>query len=253
MSKDRITITIPSWDKFNPRKDLKTNPWFRLDREIISSPDLHDQPAASKWAMVAIMALCCRKAGYVTATKKYIATQIGITSKELNTALQWLEETSFILVTYGSVRVNESNIETPVQEFESNIQSDVRYVTERNVTRRNETERDETRLSCQPAVDWADVWNSHCGSLPKINSLSKKRTEQIRLRLLENPDPQYWISVFQKLSQSSFAISGNWASFDWLIKNDTNHAKVSEGNYDDKPVANSQFTPQPYMKNPLED
>ncbi len=81
-----------------------------------------------------------------------------------------------------------------------------------------------------------DMYNDTCVSFPKVNKLSEKRKKAIRARL-----KSYTLEDFKKLFQmaegSSF-LKGqnnkNWsATFDWLIQ-DSNMAKVLDGNYADK-------------------
>lgn len=81
-----------------------------------------------------------------------------------------------------------------------------------------------------------DLYNATCVSFPKVTALSADRQKHIAARL-----KQYGVEkikvVFQKAEASSFLKGENnrkWkANFDWLI-NETNFAKVLDGNYDDK-------------------
>jgi hypothetical protein len=95
------------------------------------------------------------------------------------------------------------------------------------------------RGTAVPAQVLFEIWNQNCGSLPKVKALNDDRKRKIRSRLLKHPSSEYWTSTIKRLAASDFACSGKWASFDWLIKNDTNHAKVAEGNYDNKKKYNS--------------
>ena len=84
--------------------------------------------------------------------------------------------------------------------------------------------------------DIVDLFNTTCVSFPKVTALSADRQKHIAARL-----KQYGVEkikvVFQKAEASSFLKGENnrkWkANFDWLI-NETNFAKVLDGNYDDK-------------------
>ena len=81
-----------------------------------------------------------------------------------------------------------------------------------------------------------DLYNATCVSFPKVTALSADRQKHISARL-----KQYGVEkikvVFQKAEASSFLKGDNnrkWkANFDWLL-NETNFAKVLDGNYDDK-------------------
>lgn len=79
------------------------------------------------------------------------------------------------------------------------------------------------------------LWNEVAHpSLPRCQSLTKKRTGQAASRLKERPLEE-WRSVILKINESPFLLGGSdsgWrASFDWLLHPDT-ATKVLEGKYD---------------------
>ena len=81
-----------------------------------------------------------------------------------------------------------------------------------------------------------DIYNEICVSFPRLTVLSNKRKKAIKARLNTYSVEQIK-EVFTKAEASDF-LKGknnrNWqANFDWLI-NDTNMAKVLDGNYDNK-------------------
>lgn len=82
--------------------------------------------------------------------------------------------------------------------------------------------------------EFLNIWNAVSGPLPKVKGLNDTRKSKIKARLKEQPELSYWEAAIRRMAASSFCVEGKWATFDWLIKNDTNHIKVSEGNYDDK-------------------
>lgn len=84
--------------------------------------------------------------------------------------------------------------------------------------------------------DIVDLYNATCVSFPKVTALSGDRQKHIGARLKQYTIEQIE-TVFRKAEASSFLKGKNnrgWkANFDWLI-NETNFAKVLDGNYDDK-------------------
>lgn len=77
-----------------------------------------------------------------------------------------------------------------------------------------------------------ELWNSIAGSDKQISRITAKRREHLRARLKEQPEIEYWRGVFETFfDDMSWSAGKSWATFDWLIKNDTNHVKVSEGAY----------------------
>lgn len=82
----------------------------------------------------------------------------------------------------------------------------------------------------------ADMYNEICISFPKLTKLSDNRKKAIKARL-KTYSIEDLKRAFELAEQSDFlkgANNRNWsANFDWLM-NDTNLAKVLDGNYQNK-------------------
>jgi len=87
-----------------------------------------------------------------------------------------------------------------------------------------------------------DTWNEVCQplGLPVVKEVRGSRRQRVMARLREHPKVEFWQSVFASIRRSAF-LQGrskpanghpNWrASFDWLVQNDVNCVKVTEGRY----------------------
>ena len=105
----------------------------------------------------------------------------------------------------------------------------------RSDTRNKEIKKKRNTLVTSTDVSaFVEAWNELKGILPSVQKMTTKRTQKIKVRLAEEPDLEYWRSVIKKMAASDFCRSGKWASIDWLVANDNNHVKVSDGNYDNK-------------------
>ena len=82
-----------------------------------------------------------------------------------------------------------------------------------------------------------DLWNLHHGCLPSAQRFSTARASKDRLRVLANPDSEFWVRAILKMTESDFCKSGTWANYDWLVANDNNGVKAEGGNYDNKDAA----------------
>ena len=82
----------------------------------------------------------------------------------------------------------------------------------------------------------ADMYNDTCVSFPRLTKLSDQRKKAIRARLKKYSLDEIK-KVFEFAERSDFLKGNNnrnWsANFDWLI-NDSNMAKVLDGNYNNK-------------------
>lgn len=92
-----------------------------------------------------------------------------------------------------------------------------------------------------PYQDIADLWNSICVSLPKVQKLNDNRRQKIKCRCDEwGKTSEAWLQtaeeIFKRIQASDFLKGKNsheWtATFDWLFGNSGNSIKVMEGNYD---------------------
>lgn len=113
---------------------------------------------------------------------------------------------------------------SPEKEIEIKIEKEI------------EKEAYKTPVNYQEIVD---LFNDTCVSYPHVRTVTDKRKRAIKARLKKYSVDDFK-TLFQKAEASSFlkgSNSRNWsANFDWLL-NDSNMAKVLEGNYDDKKKA----------------
>lgn len=121
-------------------------------------------------------------------------------------------------------------------------------VTECNTEKEREKEREKEKdleKEKRDSTNYPEIismYNDTCVSFPRVTKLSENRKKAIRARLkVYTPDD--FKKMFEMAEASSFlkgANSRNWsATFDWLI-NDSNMAKVLDGNYQDR----QQGTPE---------
>lgn len=220
-----------NWGERNPRSDYKTIPWFRMDSDFYRNKKLYGLTVGEKWAWACLLGLAARenKNGIIEAQPDWIADELGISPKEIYRVVDVLESKGLLTVT---------NVTRTGHVRDTNAPRSLRT----NGTGRNETNErilsdsgsDSSLLS---ARNLFDLWNAHRGSLPGCVVLNETRRRKATARVTEKPDPAYWTTCVQKMAASSFCLEGKWATFDWLIANDNNHVKVSEGKYDNRDQA----------------
>lgn len=109
---------------------------------------------------------------------------------------------------------------------------------------KNESEKSENSAPAKDKINYqnyAEIWNTNTGKLPKIVSMSAARKSKLKTRIEEfkslGEDPEEtFVKICEKITSSMFLCGENdrgWkVTFDWLISNSTNWVKVIEGNYD---------------------
>jgi hypothetical protein len=86
-----------------------------------------------------------------------------------------------------------------------------------------------------------EIWNAETTApLPKALTLGSSRLRKVHARLREHA-PDWWQAAIRRVEASAFCRGANdrgWvATFDWLMANDENVAKVIEGKYDNRSAA----------------
>lgn len=106
---------------------------------------------------------------------------------------------------------------------------------EKDKEKEKEKDKEKDKEKVKDTINYqsiADMYNTICRSLPKVTKLSDSRKRAIKARLKSYTEDDLK-KAFELAEESDFLSgrSGSWnASFDWLM-NDTNLAKVLDGNY----------------------
>ncbi|MHB8303628.1 MAG: helix-turn-helix domain-containing protein [Acidobacteriaceae bacterium] len=111
-----------------------------------------------------------------------------------------------------------------------------------NRKKRQETSEEQepaARLAPEPAPvrpeEFADLWNAHRGKLPQVLEFGDSRRKKVQARMRQGVTRERFEGAVKECAAQPFLQGANgrsWsATFDWLIENDRNLAKVLEGNY----------------------
>jgi len=144
--------------------------------------------------------------------------------------------------------VVESEVQTVVQsEVQSVVESvDInKHKTKNNQKSNPDGLPEKTDAFSDQLATIRELYNSVCGSYPRLAKMSEARKKAVRARLRAGYTVEDFKRLFEMAEASSFLKGqNNWnwtATFDWLIA-DANIAKVLDGNYKDKPQ--SAYSPK---------
>ena len=165
-----------------------------------------------------------------------IASETGLTVKNVRTAIEHLKKTGELAVNrhpkfsvftiknynlYQSTGSQPATIEERNKEINNNISSDEDIC-------QNSAKND-------IYITIRELYNSVCGSYPRLVKMSESRKRAIKARINAGYTVDDFKTLFEKAEASDFLKGKNnrdWrATFDWLIC-DRNMAKVLDGNYD---------------------
>lgn len=188
--------------------------------------------------------------GSFVTSQQNLALETGLTLKNVRTALKHLENTGevavnrhpkFSVITIKNYDKHQSGGSQVAVEGQSGG-SQVATIEERKKERKEEYNKSPKGdyESSTPDSIYAtirELYNSVCGSYPRLVKMSDARKKAINARLKTGYTLDDFQTLFKKAEASDFlkgANKRNWsATFDWLIC-DSNMAKVLDGNYDAK-------------------
>jgi|LFRM01.2.fsa_nt_gb phage replication O-like protein O len=109
---------------------------------------------------------------------------------------------------------------------------------------RNNIKKIRNKSIC-PFSEIQNLFNTICKSLPAVQKMTDSRKEKLSKRWIEMPGLNEWSRLFTIVECTPFLKGQNdrgWkASFDWLIRNDTNIVGVLEGKYGNKPMGQDKY------------
>lgn len=187
--------------------------------------------------------------GSLVTSQQNMATETGLTIKNVRTALKHLENTGEVAVSrhpkFSVITVKNYN---QYQSSGSQMAVDGQSDGSRGVTIEEGKKERKEEYNKSPKGDYEsgtpensiyttirELYNSVCGSYPRLVKMSEARKKAINARIRAGYTHEDFRILFEKAEASEFlkgANKRNWrATFDWLIS-DTNMAKVLDGNYD---------------------
>lgn len=187
--------------------------------------------------------------GSLVTSQQNMAAETGLTIKNVRTALKHLENTGEVAVSrhpkFSVITVKNYN---QYQSSGSHMAVDGQSNGSRGATIEEGKKERKEEYNKSPKGDYEsgtpessvfitirELYNSVCGSYPRLVKMSDARKRAISARLKTGYTLDDFRLLFEKAEASDFlkgANKRNWsATFDWLIS-DTNMAKVLDGNYD---------------------
>lgn len=194
------------------------------------------------------------RGSFVSSLQK-LAEETNLSVREIRTAINHLKTTGevtskaypkFTVFTVNNYDLYQSDdMQIDKQETNNRQANDKQATTieegkkekreEGNINTSNEVLAESEPDSAIPYRMIQDLYNSVCGSYPRLVKMSEKRKKAIRARMNTGYALEDFRKLFEKAEASDF-LKGknkrNWsADFDWLIT-DGNMAKTLEGKYD---------------------
>lgn len=254
-----MKIKVLNWVEYNPRKDLKSMPWFRLNSDIGYSEKLFGLPNEAKWFWIFILSTCARKTnGEISINFNYTSYHSGVSEKNIKKYLELFENKGLLQITNGSDLISTDTIENVPNEQTNRHNEQVVLGREsinnlytKNHVEKNDLEYNAKHMKNNP-IAIKQLFRELCVGKGRISDnsmfVSPCTIENMKI-LFGYPDfqeNQQWIKYFENISKNSF-LNGTEKdfviTFDWIMKPD-NASKVLNGAYSSKKESDDNLIKQ---------
>ena len=238
MAAHQIEISIPNWEKYNPRNDRKSHVWFRLQNTFFSDQNVFDLANASKLTFIFLICEASKSnAGTFFLSINYASKMLGFSDKEFISVVNSLCDCGLVVTT--ATPTGNQSVATGNQSVATGSPTD-------RQTDRQTKESSGVETPAEPLPKIAKIWNQlKHNAMPQVRACGSSRKRHAELRWKENPCENFWTEVITRIGDSDFCRGKNqraWiADFDFLIRPETAH-KVLEGKYDN-PKTHSEVHP----------
>jgi hypothetical protein len=218
-----VIIKFKNWQKFNPRADVKSPSWVRLDHNLLNSPQFYSFEDDEIRAFLYLLceASKANKNGEVFINHEHARVQNRVQHQSLDRTIQKLQQLQ--VVEARTVRGRYAHGTHPYATNETN-----------ETNERIKASGDATKIELSLNEKAQEVWNQNCGTLPKSKVLNAKRCKLVGLRLKEIPDLKDWEIAVRRLAAMPFMCGENdrgWrADFDFFLEKGL--VKAFEGSYE---------------------
>lgn len=214
------------------KKDEGKHHWFSFPNDLLTHPDFYGITGDEFKAFVFCVSIC----------SKVRNSQIRVNVPH-SSAILFIEQNNFLSM-FTKLQGKQIDI---IGGFDTTAARPYKASTEEKKREEERTEEKKTGEPDEVALVF-DFWNSQ-EKLPKAMRLTSARRVKIKMRLKES-GLENLKSVILTITETPFLLGQNdrnWkADLDWLIANELNGIKVSEGKYKSaKPLAVQGTLPDP--------
>jgi len=235
MAKCRVFLSFKKWDKYQKRITSRWVKWWHCVRE---DPEFLKLTATDRWHFCALLLLAGKTNNYFAYEPLYLQRQMDCNCAPICDLLPLIKGQFF--------DIHRSLGRKPMESLNTESTPHVHANALRGEERREEEilfseEKNREKSIVKPDVPGLtprlllELWNEKRKTLPKVLTLTEKRSRHAKQRLHERPNLTFWADVFDLIQTFPFLYGENprqWrCSFDWIIANDENYVKVLEGRY----------------------
>lgn len=187
-----MKIEVNNWDEYNPRKDLKSMPWFRVESDIGTSEKLFSVPAEGRWLWIFILSTCAKKhSGKINLNIEFTSHQTGISTKKIKEYIQAFENIGLVTDLSNSDRSSSSSRSNPIG----------------NVPNEHNEHNEHNEQNEQPVFDLEDIYKLYPrkeGKKKGIEKLTKTIKTQEDFERVKKAVINYSIKIERESIEAKF-------------------------------------------------
>jgi len=253
-----MIIEINGWSQYNPRKELKSMSWFKLQSDIATSRKLFQLTPEQKWLWIFILSECAKNnTSSYKIDLEYISFYSGVTISVIEESIKIFSNRDLIVICNAEQCIRNEPVTNPIRtrnELDTNSYGQKKYehdheqkrVIERKKERKEKKEKKERgeekeKENAPPHKNFTSIiinlWDTVLGE--KLNRYALKNQSRSTIENLKNSTgwlttAEDWEQLFLKASKSKFLMDSknSWFTFSWIVDYD-NASKVLEGKYSD--------------------
>ena len=196
-----MQIEVLNWDKFQPRKDLKSLKWFRLEADLIFSQSLFGLTPAEKWFFIFILSSCAKhNSNILKLDVCYAHHNSGLSEKDILNAIENLQKNQLINYTPVNIRTNPyRSVQIRTDSCPTIHNKTIHNNTEQNITIHNNTEQVKKVVGCKALLtQGTEVWNAYAYAYAtkyRTQPIRNAKTNSICKRLVETVGKEKAINI----------------------------------------------------------
>lgn len=140
-----IRLTVLNWKDYNPRSDVKTPSWFRLDKDFFDNSNFEGMTAEEMLAAIYIFSQACKDndGGKALLERKHMKKRARFLPDSLMSALEKLQDEDGPVIKVHEILWESTDVPTR-DDTDQGVTPEPDHVPTRNVSDENVTARDGT-------------------------------------------------------------------------------------------------------------
>lgn len=180
-----IQLEVLNWEKYNPRKDLVKHSWFRLENNLITSPEFFDFDHSEFCLWIYLLGLASQKqTGQISMSVSHAVTVAKIQKESIVSGLLKLQQLQCVQI-ITSIEHADAQITAPTNEHNNTLR-DIRTNELKHSDAAVATVKNEKSLGSKIFETYSQAFQERYQVAPVRNAKTNSLCSQLAKRLGED-------------------------------------------------------------------